>query len=206
MKPPIHQCHYEGCNEIFDHTQKRARHEVLHKKKGHQLKKKPHICKCCHPPRLFKSAADKAAHKRYQTHKNEFECPKCRVHLSTDQKLKEHDTICTQVRRNLKALQKLADRERKQRTTGGKSDEEEKHSNLDPHEESTAPGKATYDKDDMCQECGEPIWGERSDEWWCDDCGYGLCADCRPDSALNHVYGCPNARKSVLSKRTKNTK
>ena len=79
---------------------------------------------------------------------------------------------------------------------GSSNDEEDKHSTLDEDEEA--------ENDERCRECNKRIYNYNL-EWWC-CCGYGLCAACRPFSALNHVCGCPKARKSAHSKRTQKNK
>ena len=79
-------------------------------------------------------------------------------------------------------MRKEAERESRELIeTGAESgSEEDKHSN---------PGQEEMEPDTNCQDCSNLLVDERHD-WWCSDCGYGLCKDCHDYAALNHVFGC----------------
>ena len=99
----------------------------------------------------------------------------------------------------MKAACKAAEKNRKERVQKGQDsseDEEDKHSS-----QGGSDSESDTEPDNECRDCSERLL-EGSD-WWCSNCGYGLCADCRPGSALSHLYGCSKAYKSILNKRKK---
>lgn len=184
-------CRTIGCPEVFNHRQKRIRHEATHtletprlknqqKKRQPKKPKKMHMCACCHPPRPFESAKARRNHKHYETHKHKFKCPNCRDTFATNQVMKEHHAGCSEMKKSMAAVRKL----REQGKNGAESEveEEDKHSSSDEDQD---------EYDEGCQEC------HREADWLCYYCSYGLCERHRRDSALAHLWECSKARKKV---------
>jgi hypothetical protein len=111
--------------------------------------------------------------------------------------LKKHVDACLPIKRKIKALEKTAKRAREEQ-------EKSENGSTSSEDEPLGPRSKEYKKieeDGWCRECPQKLTSDEN--WWCESCGYGLCEGCRPDFALDHLYGCSATLKNTKSKRTK---
>ena len=136
------------------------------------------------------SAKERLNHAQYKKNKNKFDCAKCHDTLSTKQMLQKHENNCSASLIALKWIRKEAEREGRELI---ESEDEGGDSNSDQEELKSAT-KCQVEECGKLLNVGRP--GEKLD-WWCSDCGYGLCADCRAGSSYAHVLACAFAYKRV---------
>jgi len=95
----------------------------------------------------------------------------------------------------LKWIRKETEREGRELVESDGSEDEGGDSNSDQEE---------MEPDTSCQDCNKLLVDER-DDWWCPDCGYGLCADCRAGSSYAHVLACTFAHKRESTRTSTGT-